>query len=113
MKTPNLDDIEIERSQEIGETIKQLELGDGIKATNNQLDRYILGVVVEKVDRPNDKRFYKAIVEQPDEKLVEIHANWRDIPLSHDDKETPFTGLLIEPFDNTAPAVTDIEILNK
>lgn len=110
-ETPTLDDISIEDSQEIGATVAELEKGERIRATNNVLDRYVIGRVVEVYHRPNGEKFHRAIVEQPNGKHVEIHANWRDITPSRDDQETPFTGLIIEPFNDTAPAVTDIEVL--
>jgi hypothetical protein len=112
-ETPTLDDIDIERSQEIGHIIQRLEEGDRVKLTNNNLDRYLIGTVVEKVNRPNDEEFYKAMIEQPDGTRAEIHANWRDIPPDSEDQETPYTGLLQEPLIDTAPAVTDIERLGQ
>lgn len=109
-ETPTLDDINKDRSQEIGKIIRDLEMGDRVKITNNAWDFYAIGNVVEKGE--ND-RFYRAIVEQIDGEQVEIHANWRDIPPESNDQETPYTGAIIEPFNDTAPSVTDIEVLNK
>lgn len=54
------------------------------------------------------KYFYKDLTTDDGTKY-EIHANWRDIPSNADDQETPYTGLLQEPFDDTAPEVTDIQ----
>jgi hypothetical protein len=107
--TPTLDDIDIERSREIGKIIKQLEEGDRIQITNHRLDRYLIGKIIEKTNRPNDKEFYKAMMVEPDGTRAEIHANWRDITPDQDDQETPYTGLLQEPINDTAPAVTDIK----
>lgn len=105
----NLDEITTEDSQEIGRTIANLEEGDKVQLTNDRWDFYVSGTVREKVDQPEGKEFYKAIVETK-RGDVEVHANWRDIPPDSDDQETPFTGAIIEPFNNTAPAVTDISV---
>lgn len=109
--TPTLDDIDLEDSQEIGDTISTLEVGQSVRATSNRLDRYVVGEVVETNHEPNGEEFYLAIIEEPGGQQVEIHANWRDIPPDSDDQKTPYTGLLIEPFNDTAPAVTDIEVI--
>lgn len=109
-ETPTLDDIDQERTREIGETIKQLSEGDVVRVTNNRLDFYVKGEVVEKVDRLNGEEFYEATIAFGDHR-ARIHANWRDILEDADDQETPYTGLRIEPFDDTAPAVTDIEVV--
>lgn len=73
--TPTLSDISLERSREIGEIIKGLTIGDNVKATNNHLDYYIIGVVTETFHEPNGERFHRAIITQPNEERVEIHAN--------------------------------------
>lgn len=111
--TKTIDDITLEDSQAIGKIIKGLETGDRIKITNNAWEEYLTCEVLEKVDRLGGDKFYRALVEDEDGRRIEIHANWRDIPVKSDDQKTPYTGAIIEPFDDTAPAVTYIEVLEE
>lgn len=111
--TPTLHDICCIDTQEMGKTIRDLTEGDRLKVTNNRWDFYAIGIVVEKIDRPNDKEIYVAILEQPDGEQIELMVNWQDIPPDSDDQETPYTGAIIQPFDDTAPEVTDLMVLNR
>lgn len=107
-ETPTLGDIDPADTRRIGEVIKGLGVDDVVKVTSNRLDFYIKGYVEEKHD--GDDGYFAAVV-RFGRTRAEVHANWRDIPEDEDDQQTPYTGLLIEPFDDTSPAVTDIEVL--
>lgn len=112
-ETPGRDDITIEDVQEIGQKIRQLEEGNKVKVTNSRIDHYVIGTVIQKRDQHNGKEYYEAIIEDPDGVKHEIHANWRDIMPDADDQETPYTGLLQEPFNDTSPPITSLEILDR
>lgn len=109
-ETPMLDDITTADTQDIGERVKQLNEGDTVKATNNHIDHYVIGTVIQKRDQYNGKEYYEAIIEDPEGTQYEIHANWRDIMPDADDQKTPYTGLTEDPFD-TAPPLTDLQII--
>lgn len=110
--TPGLDDITTDDVQAIGERVKQLEEGDTVKITNSHREHYIIGSVVQKRDKFNGEEYYEAIIEDPDGTQYEIHANWRDIMPDADDQDTPYTGFIKEPFDDTAPPLTALEVLD-
>ena len=112
MSTPTVNDIHTNRVREIGSTIRELSVGDAVKVTNDRMDEYLTGDVVSKNNAPNGEEYFAAIVNlDRNEKNAELHANWRDIPEEDDDQETPYTGLIIAPFNDTAPPVTDIKVL--
>lgn len=98
-ETPTLKDIDATDTLRIGKTITSLAEGDVVKATNNRLDFYLKGEVIERTDHP-DEAFHRSII-RFGRKTAELYAH------------TPYTGLLIEPFDDTAPAVTDIEVVER
>lgn len=106
-ETPTLRDIGVEDTQRFGEIIRDLRVGDVVKVTNDNLDFYIKGEVEETWTNDGDPF---AIVRFSRQR-AELHANWSGIPPDSDDQETPYTGLLLEPFDDTAPEVTDIEVV--
>jgi len=107
--TPGLDAITTDDTRTIGERVKQLKEGDTVKVTNSHRDHYVIGTVVQKRDQYNGEEYYETIIEDPDGVRYEIHANWRDIMPDADDQETPYTGLLEEPFDDTSPPITALE----
>lgn len=106
-----LDDIDTTRSQEIGETIRDLNAGDMVRTTNHAMGSYVEGVVVEKRNNIDNEEVYWALIETEQGK-ARLQANWRDIPSDADDQETPFTGLMFEPFNDTPDSVTDIEVVD-
>ena len=112
MRTPTIKDITTDRVQEIGHVIRNLSVGDAVKVTNSHMNGYLTGDVVSKTNSPNGEEYFAAIINlDRNEKNAELHANWRDIPEGDDDQETPYTGLIIAPFNDTAPPVTDIKVL--
>lgn len=110
--TPTVDDIDTARTQEIGQVVKDLSVGDEVRVTNQILDEYIEGVVDEKRDRVGGDELYIAYLKTDDSRW-EMRVNWRDIPVESDDQQTPYTGLIEEPATDTANAITDIENLNR
>lgn len=109
MTTPTLADIDIYRTREIGETIRDLEVGDRIHVTNNRIDYYVRGEVYRTAV---EYGLYFAYIESEEtDSRWELHANWVDVPRDSSDLETPYTGLLEEPWDDTSPEVTDIEVI--
>jgi hypothetical protein len=111
-EAPNLEDITTKDTQSIGKRVKRLSVGDSVKVANNRREEYVIGTVVEKKNRPNDEEVFFAIIEDPDGTRYELHANWRDIMPDADDQETPYTGLIEEPFNDTSPPITDLQIVN-
>lgn len=109
---PDISDINSEEVQEIGRKMKRLKVGDRVKVTSSHRDSYVLGKVVEKKNQVNDKEYYEAIMEDFEKSKYELHANWRDIMPDSDDQETPYTGLIREPFNDTAPPITDITVIS-
>lgn len=109
--TPTVNDISLAETREIGRKIKSLSKGDRVRVTNNRRNDYVMGTVTKKRDQLNGEDFYDAVITDPDGVRYEIHANWRDIMPDDDDQETPYTGLIEEPFNDTAPAVTDLQVV--
>jgi hypothetical protein len=108
--TPTLDDIGLDDTREFGEKIKEIDVGDVVRATNNSWDEYVEGEVVEKF-KESGSEYYAATFEIGDGEQARVNANWRDIPSDADDQETPYTGLVILPQTDTASAITDLEIV--
>lgn len=105
-------EITVERVQEIGQTIKELEPHDRVRLISNRWDEYRTCEVLEKVDQLGGDEFYRALLEDEDGDRIELYVNWRDIPEHDEDQETPYTGALVAPFDDTSPPVVDIELLD-
>jgi len=105
-------EITVERVQEIGQIIKALEPHDRVRLISNRWSEYRTCEVLEKVDQLGGDEFYRALLEDKDGNRIELYVNWRDIPEHDEDQETPYTGALVAPFDDTSPPVTDIEVLD-
>lgn len=100
----------MEDEQAIAEQIKELEVGDQVKATNDRLDGYIEGEVTEKMD-DEEGNSYEAVLKLDDGSKAELVAHWPSIPRESEDNYTAYTGLIEDPFEDPTPAVTGLEVL--
>lgn len=101
-----------QRVQEMGDIIKNLDVGDRVRVTANRWGRYVEGTVTKKTNKPGDNEIYFAFLDAPVGQ-IELYVDWHNIPENSHDQETPYTGAKLEPFDDTSPAVTDIEVIDE
>lgn len=108
MGTPKIHNVSKSRLQEFGEAIKYSTEGQTVSVTTDDLTDYKHGTIEEKND--SEDGYYVMKVRLDCGETAQIYANWRDIPPSASDQQTPFLGFIscVSPAKNSK--ITDFSV---
>jgi len=108
MGTPKIHNVSKLHLQEFGNLIKTAHEGDTLHITTDELTEYKHGTISNVVNTDDD--YYVLEVDLHCGETAQVYANWRDIPPSATDQDTPFLGFISPVTTSKNSQITDISV---